>query len=408
MTIAAPGSLAGLRVLDFTQALAGPFCTQILADHGAEVIKIEAPGVGDITRNTGPFHRDDKDRVYSGYFTSVNRNKKSLALDLKSDEGRKLLLAMLPEFDVVVENFRAGVMDRLGLSYEVLRDINPRLVYATVRGFGDPRTGDSPYKNWPAYDVVAQAMGGISGVTGPGPGQPTKIGPGVGDTVPALYLTIGILAAVLKARADGKGQFVDVSMVDAVLAVSERIVYQMYFGDVVARPEGNHQPMLSPFGFFPVRDGHVAIAATTDHFFRTLCAALGAEELAENPAYATMTLRMQNRLPLIDDLAKVTVNFTKTEMNALLGGQVPFGPVYDMADIAADAHFAARDMLVPVELEGIDDPIRIAGVPVKLSETPGGVYRRGPLLGEHTDEILARAGYDSDNINRWRAAGIVA
>lgn len=408
MTEAPPfGALAGLRVLDLTQALAGPFCTQILADHGADVIKVEPPESGDMARFSGPFHATDTDHKQSGYFHSINRNKKSVVIDLKAPAGREIFLKLLPDFDVVVENFRTGVMDRLGLSYETLRESNPRLVYATIRGFGDPRSGSSPYVDWPAFDVVAQAMGGMMGVTGADELHPVKVGPGVGDTIPALYLAIGILAAVLRARASGQGQFVDVSMLDAVLAVSERIVHQRSFGNVVAKPEGNHHPFIAPFGIFPASDGHAAIACPNDRFFQDMCVALDSEDLLGDASLATMAARRSGRQHVIDKVSERTARFTKAELMKRLGGRVPFGPVYNMDEIACDEHFVARDMLAEIEFPGIPEKLQIAGVPVKFSETPGRVVRRGPDHGEHTDEILLAAGFTAVDVEKWRHDGIV-
>ena len=228
------GALAGLRVLDFTRALAGPFCTMLLADQGADVIKVEALDTGDGTRTMVPFPPEITDRrPYGGYFQSVNRNKRSIVIDLKSPQGKGLVRNMVRSVDVVVENFRAGVMEGLGLSYESLAEINPKLVYAAIRGFGDPRTGESPYSKWPAYDVIAQAMGGMMSITGPVDGVPTKVGPGVGDLIPATLSAFGILAAVLNANKTGEGQFVDVAMYDSILAFCERIVPQYsYTGEV--------------------------------------------------------------------------------------------------------------------------------------------------------------------------------
>ena len=401
------GALAGLRVLDLTQALAGPFCTQVLADHGADVVKVEPHQTGDMVRLSGPFHPEDTAHTQSGYFHSINRNKRSIVVDLKHPEGRDLVIALAESFDVVVENFRAGVMDRLGLGYEVLAARNPRLVYATVRGFGDPRTGASPYADWPAFDVVAQAMGGMLGITGPDPEHPTKVGPGVGDTIPALYLTIGILAAVLNARSTGKGQFVDVAMVDAVLAVSERIVHQRAFGGVIGRPEGNHHPFISPFGVYPAADGHVAIACPADGFFAELCRAIDAPDLLEVPEFATALARGRNRPRVQAAVAERTRAFTKAELANRLGGKVPFGPVYDMAGIAADPHFAARDMLATIDVPGIGAPMQVAGTPIKFSLTPGGVKIAGPAQGGDTDAVLEAAGFDADQRARWRADGII-
>ncbi len=401
------GALAGLRVVDLTQMLAGPFCTQILADHGADVIKVEAM-TGDGTRVTGPFCADDTLKNFGGYFQSVNRNKRSIALDLKTATGREILRRLIDGADVVVENFRAGVMERLGLSYETLRETNPRLVYGTVRGFGDPRSGESPYAQWPAYDVVSQAMGGMMGITGPDRDTPTKIGPGVGDTVPALMLCMGIVAAVSRARETGQGQFVDVAMTDAVLAMCERIVYQTSYTGAVPAPEGNRHPLLCPFGLFRARDGHVSIACATDAFWEKLADAIGRPEMAQDPAFATNAARVQHQQQVIDAIEAFTAVRSKEEIAAALGGKVPFGPVYTSAEIFADKHYAVREMLVDVEQPGSATPVKIAGVPIKLSDTPGAVRGRAPLLGVHTDEILGGIGYAEDGIRALKAQRVVA
>jgi crotonobetainyl-CoA:carnitine CoA-transferase CaiB-like acyl-CoA transferase len=402
------GPLAGLKILDFTQALAGPFCTQNLSDLGAEVVKVEGLDGGDLSRKSGPFHEADPDHRYSGYFQSINRGKKSLSVDLKTPEGVELIKTLVPRCDVVVENFRVGVMDRLGLSYETLAALNPKLVYAAIRGFGDPRTGDSPYLDWPAYDVVAQAMGGMMGVTGLAGGQPIKIGPGVGDTVPALYAALGIVSAVLHARETGEGQFLDVAMVDAVLGVSERIVHQYAFGHQVPGPEGNHHPFLLPFGIYPAADGFVALACPSDAFFRGLCVALGAPDVLDEPEFATSKTRAANRSLVIDRLSALTAGLTKAELQQRLGGVVPFGPVMNIDEIAHDAHFAARDMLAPIDLPGFAEPMRVAGQPIKFARTPAAVTRRGPDLGEDTLSVLRDHGASEDDIRRWRQAGAIA
>jgi len=400
----ASGPLAGLKILDFTQALAGPFCTMNLADLGAEVVKVEAPDGGDLTRNSGPFHAADAGRRWSGYFQSVNRGKKSLAVDLKRPEGVALVKRLVPSFDVVVENYRVGVMDRLGLGYETLAQLNPRLVYAAIRGFGDPRTGASPYVDWPAYDVVAQAMGGMMGITGLADGTPIKIGPGVGDTIPALYGALGIVSAVLHARETGEGQFLDVGMVDAVLGVCERIVHQYSFGHVVPGPEGNHHPFLLPFGVYPAADGFVALACPRDAFFRALCGALDAPELLDLPEFATPHARQANRLAVIERLSELTCRLTKAELERRLGGVVPFGPVLSIAEIARDPHFEARGMLARIELPGMPEPMTIAGQPIKFQRTPAGVRGRAPDLGEDIEAVLAEHGFTNEEIATWRGA----
>jgi crotonobetainyl-CoA:carnitine CoA-transferase CaiB-like acyl-CoA transferase len=404
----ASGPLQGLKVLDFTQALAGPFCTQQLSDLGAEVVKVEALDGGDLTRGSGPFHEADTEHRYSGYFQSINRGKRSIAVDLKTPEGVALIKRLVPDFDVVVENFRVGVMDRLGLSYETLAALNPKLVYAAIRGFGDPRTGASPYVDWPAYDVVAQAMGGMMGITGLAGGTPIKIGPGVGDTVPALYAALGVVSAVLHARESGEGQFLDVAMTDAVLGVSERIVHQHSFGHQTPGPEGNHHPFLLPFGVYPAADGFVALACPGDAFFRGLVSALGAPQVLEEPAFANPKARAANRLAVIERLSALTAAFTKAELQRRLGGVVPFGPVMTIAEIAADPHFAARGMLAEIDIPGVPEPMRIAGQPIKFARTPSGVRGPAPDLGQDTAAVLREHGAADDDIARWRAAGAIA
>jgi formyl-CoA transferase len=402
-----PGALEGLRVVDLTLMLAGPYCTMLLADQGADVVKVE-PVAGDGTRGMGPFPKDVHGKLpYGGYFQSINRGKRSIGIDLKHPRGREALLRLVERSDVLVENYRAGVMDKLGVGYEALRRVNPRLVYAAIRGFGDPRTGASPYVDWPAYDVVAQAMGGIISFTGPR-GQPTKVGPGLGDTLPAALTAFGIMSAVYRATRTGEGQFVDVAMYDAMLAFCERIVYLYSYAGTVSVPEGNAHLLLCPFGLFPAKDGLVAIACPLDHFWEELAQAMGRPELAADPRYRSNAERVKRNAEVIEILSVWTAQFTKRELVERLGGRLPFGPVNGVADIFADPHPRARNMLVDVEQPGADRPLTIAGTPIKMTATPGVVARRSPLLGEHTDAILAEVGYDAADVARLRSEGAIA
>jgi len=402
-----PGALSDLRILDLSQILAGPICTQMLADHGAQVIKVESLA-GDGIRSSGPFRPDDTLHAFGGYFQSINRNKSSVALDLKQEEGKAIFRRMVEEADVVVENFRAGVMDRLGLGYETLRAIKPALVYATVRGFGDPRSGASPYANWPAYDVVAQAMGGIMNITGEAGGAPTKIGPGVGDIVPGLMLALGILAAVHHARRTGEGQFVDVAMVDGVLALCERTVYQQSYEGRTPGREGNRHPLLCPFGLFPANDGWVAVGCAEEKLWGELARIIGRPDMADDPRYATNRARVEHADEVIAAIGAYTAARSKAELAQALGGRVPFGPVCNSRDIFDDPHYRVREMIVEVEHPGCAEPVQIAGVPIKLSVTPGAVRRRAPLLGEQTDEILLGMGLSRTQIDRLRAERVIA
>ncbi|TAM09656.1 MAG: CoA transferase [Nevskiaceae bacterium] len=386
--------------------LAGPFCSQVLADQGADVVKIES-AQGDMSRTVGAYRADDAAHAFGGYYVSINRNKRSIVVDLKSASGVEVIHRLVAGADVVVENFRCGVMERLGLSYESLSALNPRLVYAAIRGFGDPRTGTSPYQEWPAFDVTAQAMGGIMGITGPDAKTPTKIGPGVGDLVPGLYAAFGILAAVHEAMKTGRGQYVDVSMVDCILALCERLVHRYSVSGAVSVPEGNGHPMLAPFGLFPACDGVVSIACPNDAFWTRLCDLLELPGMAADPRFATARSRVANRHALDTGISAHTSRLTKAELQAKLGGQLPFGPVMDAAEIFADPHFRARRMIVPVDCPGLNRPIEVAGVPVRMTRTPGGIRRRAPRLGEDTCEVLGECGYSAAELERLRRDGVI-
>ncbi len=400
------GALEGLRVLDLTQMLAGPFCAQLMADHGAEVIKVESPE-GDMTRAFGPYCDDDQVRNMGGYYQSVNRNKKGVVIDLKSEQGREVLLSLVDKADVLIENFRAGVLDRLGLSYEKLAERNPRLVYACIRGFGDPRSASNDYTDWPAFDVVSQSMGGMMGVTGAEDGVPMKVGPGVGDLIPATLCAFGVLAAVMRAQRTGRGQFIDVAMVDGVLAFCERVIYQYSISGVIPRPQGSHHPMFVPMGVFPAADGWVTVGSPNDGFWIKLCKLMGRPELAEDPRFRSNDDRVRNAPALKAELGAFTSAHTKEQLRQLLGGQLPFGPIYDAQDIFTDPYFAAREMLVEVEQPHSSKKLTIAGVPIKMSETPGSVRTRAPMLGEHTREVLLAAGMTAAQIDQLTASGAV-
>jgi crotonobetainyl-CoA:carnitine CoA-transferase CaiB-like acyl-CoA transferase len=271
--------------------------------------------------------------------------------------------------------------------------LNPALVYAAIRGFGDPRSGESPYDDWPAYDVVAQAMGGVIGITGPGPGEHVKIGPGIGDILPGTMAAFGILAAMHRARATGEGQFLDVAMYDAMLSLCERIVYQHSFAGHVPQPEGNAHPFFSPFGLYEARDGWVTIACPNDQFWYALARIMGREDLLEDPRTKLKVSRARNREFVNGLVTEWTKARTKKELSELLGGHVPFGPVNTVADIFADPHVRARGMLAEVEHPGSTKKSIIAGTPIRLQATPGGVRSRAPYHGEHTVAVLRELGY---------------
>lgn len=383
------GILKGIRVLDLSRMLSGPYCTMMLADHGAEVIKIEGKG-GDTSRATGPFREDDPERAWAGYFVSLNRGKKSVQLDLKTDEGKAAFRALAATADVIVENFRPGVMERLGLSYESLAEANPKLVYGAVRGFGDPRSGASPYAAWPSYDVVAQAMGGVMAITGPDADTPTKVGPGVGDIFTGLMLSFGIIAALRQAEATGQGEFVDVAMYDAMISLCERSAYIHDMTGDVPGPEGNGHPLLAPFGLFPAIDGHVALGVVDDAFWRSLTDAMGQPDLANDPRYATRPARTENRAEVNALVAAWSATHSKAALSDLLGGKVPFGPLNTIQDIFADPHVAAREMLAEITPEGgKGKPWTVAANPLRFAGQERGAYAAPPSLGQHNDTYLA-------------------
>jgi crotonobetainyl-CoA:carnitine CoA-transferase CaiB-like acyl-CoA transferase len=405
--LTATGALKGLRILDLTHALAGPFCSQVLGDHGADVIKVE-PIEGDFFRRMGPFRDDDTQRHYGGLFQSCNRNKRSVAIDLKHPQGQAVLKTLVASADAVVENYRAGVLGKLGLGYEALKAIRPSLVYTSVRGFGDKTGGESPYMQWPAFDIVAQAMGGWMGITGEDELHPVKVGGGAGDTVAGLFAAFGTMTALWHARGTGEGQYVDVAMTDSILAMSEMVVSQFSYRGVSPVPVGNGIAGMAPFGTIRVKDGVIALAAPHDPQFQVLCRLIGMPELLTDPRFVNEGLRWDNHVALTSAIESFTTTRTKLEMRELFGGRVPFSPIYNAKEIFADPHFAIRDMLPEVEQPGSRRPVSVPGVPVKLSKTPGKVRHRAPLLGEHTREVLSSIGMAQHEIDRLVDSGAVS
>lgn len=390
----ADGPLADVRVVDLTQMLAGPYATMLLADLGADVVKVEPPS-GDMTRDNQPRLKDDE--AYGGYFHSVNRNKRSVVIDLKSTEGREAFLELVSDADVVVENFRTRTMDKLELSYETLSKRNPGLVYASIRGFGDPRGGESPYANRPAFDLIAQAMGGVMSITGTEESGPTKVGPGVGDIFPATLAVIGVLSALRERDRTGEGQYVDVGMVDAVLSLSERIVHQHSYTGEVPGPQGNTHPLLFPFDRFETSDGYVVIAAPSAHQWRALCDHMDRPDLADE--YAEKPDRIEAADELREVVTEWTKRHTKDELFEMLVEDVPCGPVNNAEDIFEDEHFAVREMLAEVDHADTGETATIAGTPIKFPESNSGVERRAPFLGEHTEEVLGEQGYTDAEVD---------
>ena len=389
------GPLADVTIIDCTMALAGPFGTRLLADLGANVIKVEPP-TGDVSRGVPPLPpdyanvgADEPGGVdYGGYFASINRNKRSIVLDLKEKSDRETLLELCERADALVENMRVGVMDKLGVGYDVVRTRNPQIVYGCIRGFGDPRTGESPYAHWPAYDIVAQSMSGHAHITGPEGTVGHPSGVSVGDIYPGTLMALGVVAAIHHARQTGVGQFCDVGMYDGMLAFTETVVANYGYNQRELGPRGQHHPNLMPFGIFPTSDGGVAIAAPGPVHWAALCGAMARPDLLEDARTANTFVRRRNQQFVEAQIAAWTSARTKRDVVAALGGKVPCGPVNTAAEIFADPHVEARNMITSFDLPGDNPRVSIVGSPIKYTETPTGFYQRPPMLGEHTAEVI--------------------
>ncbi|MCD5414392.1 MAG: CoA transferase [Clostridiales bacterium] len=392
-------ALQGIKILDLTRVLAGPYATMILADLGADVVKIEMPEIGDDSRYFGPHINGE-----SAYFMSINRNKRSMTLNLKKEEGKKLFLEMIKEFDVVVENFRPGTMERLGLGYDMLKTVNSELVYAAASGYG--HTG--PYSKRAAYDAVVQAMGGLMSITGEKGGKPTRVGSSIGDIAAGLFTAIGILTALTNRSVTGKGQMVDVAMLDCQVAILENAIARYTAGGEIPKPIGNRHSSIVPFEPFEARDGEIMIAVGNDAIWHKFCNTIEKAELIDDVKFCTNVLRHENHSllkPIIsEEIKKKTI---KEWQNILDTAGVPNGPINTIDKVVKDPQIIAREMIVEVE-HPIAGKVKIPGIPIKLSETPGEITRSAPLLGEHTKEVLKEVlGYDDNKIKSLFDCGIV-
>ncbi|WP_277554226.1 CoA transferase [Halobaculum limi] len=378
------GSLDDLAVLDLTRVLGGPYCTMLLADMGANVLKVEPPG-GDWVRRTPPFHHDDESEAYGGYFQSVNRGKLSLELDLTDEDDREDFLSLVDRADVLVENYRAGTMERFDLSYETLHERNPGLVYAAIRGFGDPRTGATSQQQRPAYDLIVQAMAGVMQINGQPDDPPTKFGIGIGDLFTGALSAVGILSALHHRERTGEGQFVDTSMYDAMVSMCERTVYQYSMTGEVPGRNGNSHPILFPYDAFPASDGQVVIAAIGPSQWDNLVEAIGRPELT---AFREQSVRLENREWLRETISDWTSERTVEEVLDVLETVVPTAPVRTVADVFADGIADSREMLVELGIPGTDNQVTVAGSPIKMTATPTGPTGPAPLLDQHRGDLL--------------------
>ena len=371
--------LANVKVLDFTRVLAGPYCTMLLGDMGAEVIKIEKPGIGDDTRSFGPFINNE-----SGYFMFLNRGKKSIALDLKQPESIRMIKELVKEADVIIENFRPGVMNKLGLDYDSLQTVNPRIIYTSISGFGQY----GPYSQRPAYDLVAQAMGGLVSVTGHPGQQPTRAGASLGDMSAALYAAYGIMVALFHREQTGEGQYIDIAMVDSIFSMLESNVMRYTAEGMIPERIGSRHPISTPFDIYEAQDGYIVIAVANDSLFKRLCAVMKHPELEKDERFHTDVQRTQNEAALKVIIEKWLQGHTIKEAVALMNnGGVPSSPILHIDEICESKHTKVREMLVEMD-HPVAGKVKIPGNPVKLSKTPPVIDRPSPGLGEHTDEIL--------------------
>lgn len=411
------GALAGIKVLDLSRVLAGPWCTQILADLGADVVKIERPGVGDDTRHWGPpflKDADGHDTPQASYFTACNRNKRSATIDMASEDGQQLIRQMALQADVVVENFKVGGLARYGLDNATLRALNPRLIYCSVTGFGQ----DGPYAERAGYDLMVQAMTGMMSITGRADGEPgggpLRVGVALTDLFTGVYASSAILAALNVRHTTGLGQHIDMALLDVGMAIlANQAAGFLATGQAPTR-QGNSHPSLAPYQDFPTQDGAMLLAIGNDGQFARFCAAAGQPQWAQDARFASNTLRVQHRAELIPAMEQLTRTRTTADWIALLEDKaVPCGPINDIAQAFDDAQVKARGLRVELprwqQGEAGDGVDRIAGVasPLRLSSNPPVLRHAPPALGQHTDEVLRELGLQAEHIAQLRAQGVV-
>jgi len=393
------GALKGITVLDLSRVLAGPLCTMMLADLGAEVVKVERPGGGDETREWGPPWAGDE----SAYYLSVNRNKRGITVDLKAEEGREVVRRLAAKADILVENFKTGTLDKMGLGYDDLAPLNPGLIFCSITGYG--HTG--PDRDQPGYDFAIQGRGGIMSITGEPDGPPMKVGLAIVDVTAAQYAAVAILAALEARHTTGRGQRIDISLLDSQIAWLVNRAGNYLVGGAEPQRHGNAHPSIVPYESFRARDKWFTVAVGNDSQFARLAQTLGAPELASDPRFVSNPARVEHRLELVELLSGYFRRRDAEEwLTAFRREKIPGGPINSIPEALADPQVLARDMVIemPHPTAGV---VRLVGSPLKLSETPAAYVRHPPLLGEHTDEVLAELGYDADEVRSLRQHGIV-
>ncbi len=392
--------LEGIRVLDLSRVLAGPFATQLLGDLGAEIIKVEAPGRGDETRSWGPPFADGE----AAYYLSVNRNKKSITVNLKTPEGVEIVKRLAKISDVFIENFKAGGLKKYGLDYESIKKENPRIIYVSITGFG--QTG--PYKDRPGYDFIIQGMCGVMSVTGEPDGEPMKVGVAWTDVITGLFASNAILAALIELERSGMGQYIDVSLLDSAVAAMVNQASNYLISGVPPRRYGNAHPNIVPYQAFKTKDSYMILAVGNDSQFKKFCEVAGREDLAENPEFSTNPSRVKNRDKLIPIIKEIMLTHTTAEWcEALIKAKVPCGPIYNMKEVFDDPHVQSREMVVKMKHPTAGE-IPLVGTPLKFSRTKVQFRLHPPLLGEHTDEVLHKLlGFNEKTLKVYHEKGII-
>lgn len=395
-----PRALEGMVVLDATQIMAGPFCALLLADMGADVIKVEHPDGGDDTRRMGPPFIAGE----SAAFLAMNRNKRSVALNLKAEDGKDLFRRLARRADVLVENFRPGTMERLGLGYEALREVNPGMIYCSISGFG--QTG--PYRLRGGFDLVAQGMSGLISCTGHPGGPATKVGVPISDLNAGIYAAYGILGAYIHRLRTGRGQRIDTSLLEGAIAYTFWESAIFFATGKNPEPMGSAHRLNAPYQVFRTKDSSLSLGAANQSTWERLCQAIGRPDLVADPRFRENAARIERYQELATILEEVFQQDTTANwLSRLEQAGVPAGPIYNLAQVYEDPHVRAREMVVELE-HPVAGPIRHIGIPVKLSDSPGRITRPAPTLGQHTDDVLEWLGLDTPAITRLRESGVVA
>jgi crotonobetainyl-CoA:carnitine CoA-transferase CaiB-like acyl-CoA transferase len=389
--------LSGIKVIDVTSVMAGPYCTMLLGDLGAEVIKIEPPS-GDMIRKSPPFVEGE-----STYYLYTNRNKRSMALNLKKEEGRKILLELVKDADIFVENYKPGTKVKLNIDYETLKEINTRLIYCSISAFGQ----SGPWSERPGFDQIAQGMSGLMSITGFPGSDPTRVGVAVGDTIASLFATYGIQAALFERSRSGVGQYIETSLLEGLISI---LGFQAakYFGtNERPLPQGNDHASFAPYGTYKTKDGYINIAAGTERMWVNLCKLFELENLIEDPRFKTMQARVENKGILLKIIEGKLKRKNTTQWIEILNGKgIASGPIYRIDEVFKDDHVLHREMLMEVE-HPLAKKIKMIGFPMKMERTPCKVKLPPPLFGQHTDEILKELEYSDENIALLRKNKVI-